>query len=83
MAVQRFDRAAEQGQQHEVELVGVGVDSERVRAEGLRLTGEAGLLARLIKVVVESALEGEMDDHLGCGKHDPAGRNGGTRGDRG
>jgi transposase-like protein len=36
------------------------------------------LLARLTKVVVESALEGEMDDHLGYGKHDPAGRNGGN-----
>jgi len=46
------------------------------RAEGLKLTGEGGLLARLTKVVVESALEGEMDDHLGYGKHDPAGRNG-------
>jgi hypothetical protein len=42
------------------------------------LTGEGGLLARLTKVVVESALEGEMDDHLGYGKHDPAGRNGGN-----
>ena len=27
-------------------------------------------------MVVEGALEGEMDDHLGYGKHDPAGRNG-------
>ncbi len=50
----------------------------RARAEGLRLTGEGGLLARLAKVVVESALEGEMDDHLGYSKHDPAGRNGGN-----
>jgi putative transposase len=32
----------------------------------------------LTKVVVESVLEGEMDDHLGYGKHDPAGRNGGN-----
>jgi transposase-like protein len=32
----------------------------------------------LTKVVVESALEGEMDDHLGYGKHVPAGRNGGN-----
>ena len=52
--------------------------AERARAEGLRLTGEGGLLARLTKVVVESALEGEMDDYLGYGKHDPAGRNGGN-----
>ena len=50
----------------------------RARAEGLRLTGEDGLLSRLTKVVVESALEGEMDDHLGYGKHDPAGRDGGN-----
>ena len=27
-------------------------------------------------MVVEGALEGELDDHLGYGKHDPAGRNG-------
>jgi len=50
----------------------------RARTEGLKLTGEGGLLARLTKVVVESALEGEMDDHLGYGKHDPTGRNGGN-----
>ncbi len=52
--------------------------AERARSEGLQLTGEGGLLARLTKRVVESALEGEMDDHLGYGKHDPAGRNGGN-----
>ena len=52
--------------------------AERARSEGLRLTGEGGLLARLTKRVVESALEGEMDEHLGYGKHDPVGRNGGN-----
>jgi putative transposase len=64
---------------------GEGLDEQQVRqlaararAEGLRLTGEGGLLARLTKVVVESALEGERDDHLGYGKHDPVGRNGGN-----
>jgi putative transposase len=51
---------------------------DRARAEGLKLTGEGGLLGRLTKLVVESALEGEMDDHLGYGKHDPVGRNGGN-----
>jgi putative transposase len=50
----------------------------RARAEDLRLTGEGGLLGRLTKVAVECALEGEMDGHLGYGKHDPAGRNGGN-----
>src|SRR3977135_712840 len=52
--------------------------AERARAEGLRLTGGGGLLAALTKGVVESALEGERDDHLGYGKHDPAGRDGGN-----
>ena len=52
--------------------------AERARAEGLRLTGEGGLLSQLTKVVVESALDGELDDHLGYGKHDPAGRDGGN-----
>jgi transposase-like protein len=52
--------------------------TERARVQGLRLTGEGGLLGRLTKRVLESALEGEMDDHLGYGKHDPAGRDGGN-----
>jgi putative transposase len=50
----------------------------RARVEGLKLTEEGGLLGRLTKVVVESALEDEMDDHVGYGKHNPAGRNGGN-----
>src|SRR4029077_2143515 len=47
--------------------------AERARAEGVSLTGPGGLLGRLTKVVLESALDGEMDAHLGYGKHDPAG----------
>ena len=35
-------------------------------------------MGRLTKMVVESALEGELDDHLGYAKHDPAGRDGGN-----
>src|SRR5512142_3468422 len=50
----------------------------RARTGGLRLTGEGGLLGRLAKMVVEGALEGELDDHLGYGKNDPAGRDGGN-----
>jgi putative transposase len=50
--------------------------AEQARAEGLQLVGEGGLLGRLTKRVVESALEGEMDAHLGYAKHDPAGRDG-------
>jgi transposase-like protein len=52
--------------------------TERARAGGLKLTGEGGLLGRLTKMVVEGALEGEMDDHLGYAKHDLEGRNGGN-----
>jgi putative transposase len=47
--------------------------AERARAEGVSLAGPGGLLGRLTKVVLESALEGEMDAHLGYRKHDPAG----------
>src|SRR5580692_9795428 len=52
--------------------------AERARAEGLSLTGPGGLLGRLAKVVLESALEGEMDAHLGYAKHDPAGHGSGN-----
>jgi putative transposase len=62
-----------------------GVDSELVdqlveqaRAAGLQLTGDGGLLQQLTKRVLESALDGEMTDHLGYDKGDPAGKNGGN-----
>jgi transposase-like protein len=50
----------------------------RARAGGLQLTGEGGLLGKLTKMVVEGALEGEMDDHLGYSRHHPEGRNSGN-----
>jgi putative transposase len=53
------------------QLIGQLVD--RARAGGLQLTGEGGLLQQLTKRVLESALEGEITDHLGYEKHDPAG----------
>ena len=52
--------------------------TERARTGGLKLTGEGGLLGRLTKMVIEGALEGELDDHLGYGKHHPKGRDGGN-----
>ena len=52
--------------------------TERARTGGLKLTGEGGLLGKLTKMVIEGALEGELDDHLGYGKHDPEGRDGGN-----
>src|SRR6201989_3699151 len=52
--------------------------TERARTGGLKLTGDGGLLGKLTKMVIEGALEGELDDHLGYEKHDPAGRGGGN-----
>src|SRR3954452_12496260 len=48
------------------------------REQGLQLSGEGGLLQQLTKIVLESALDGEITDHLGYGKHDPAGANSGN-----
>lgn len=42
------------------------------------MTGEGGLLQQLTKRVLESALEGEITDHLGYEKHDPAGAGSGN-----
>jgi putative transposase len=58
------------------QLVGQLVD--RVRSEGLQLTGEDGLLGQLTKMIIESVAEGELDEHLGYGKHNPTGRDGGN-----
>ncbi|WP_327293104.1 IS256 family transposase [Streptomyces sp. NBC_01198] len=51
---------------------------DRARSEGVQLTGAGGLLQQLTKRVLESALEGEITDHLGYDKHDPAGKNSGN-----
>lgn len=51
---------------------------EQAHSKGLQLTGEGGLLQQLTKKVLESALEGEITDHLGYDKHDPAGKDGGN-----
>jgi transposase-like protein len=52
--------------------------TERAREGGLKLAGEGGLLGRLTKMVIEGALEGEMDSHLGYSKHAADGRDGGN-----
>jgi transposase-like protein len=51
---------------------------DRARSEGLQSTGEGGLLQQLTERVLESALEGEITDHLGYDKHEAAGRNSGN-----
>jgi transposase-like protein len=51
---------------------------DKARAEGVELLGQGGLLTGLMKSVFETALEAEMTGHLGYGKHEVMGRNGGN-----
>ena len=50
----------------------------QAREQGVELVGPGGLLNRLTKTVLETALDAEMTEHLGYDKHDPAGRNSGN-----
>src|SRR5512135_2305527 len=50
----------------------------KARRQGLELSRPNGLLAALTKRVLESALEGEITEHLGYDRHDPAGRGSGN-----
>jgi putative transposase len=43
-----------------------------------QIIGENGLLKQLTKALLERALHAEMTNHLGYGKHDPAGYNSGN-----
>ena len=43
----------------------------RAREQGLSLTGPDGLLKQLTKVVLETALDQELTEHLGHEKHGP------------
>ncbi|GIF45455.1 IS256 family transposase [Actinoplanes xinjiangensis] len=52
------------------QLVAMLVD--RARGNDLKLAGAGGLLQQLTKRVLESALEGEITDHVGFDKHDKA-----------
>jgi putative transposase len=51
---------------------------DRVRAEGLELVGDGGVLTELTKVILERALEEERSEHLGYERGDPAGRGSGN-----
>lgn len=50
----------------------------QAKEQGVDLVGPDGLLNQLTKNVLETALEAEMDDHLGYERHDPIGRNSGN-----
>jgi transposase-like protein len=51
---------------------------ERARSEGVELVGPGGLLTGLTKTVLETALDAELDEHLGYPKHAVEGRNTGN-----
>ncbi|MFF7234380.1 hypothetical protein [Streptomyces sioyaensis] len=69
-----------------VEAPPAGVDERfieelvsRAQVDGLQLTGEGGLLQQPLRQLLEQpALAGQMTDHLGYDKHNPAGENGGN-----
>jgi putative transposase len=50
----------------------------QVKGGGLRLTGPGGFLSELVKAVLERGLQAELTEHLGYGKHDPAGHGSGN-----
>jgi putative transposase len=43
-----------------------------------QIVGENGLLKQLTKALLERAMSAELDEHLGYGRHDPAGYNSGN-----
>jgi transposase-like protein len=51
---------------------------EQAREQNVELVGPGGLLGQLTKSVLETALDAEMEEHLGYEKHDPVGRNSGN-----
>jgi putative transposase len=51
---------------------------DQAGAEGVDLVGPGGVLTGLTRQVLETALAGEMAEHLGYDRHDPIGRNGET-----
>jgi transposase-like protein len=50
----------------------------RARAEGVELTGDGGLLTGLVRQVLQTGLEVELEEHLGYEPYDPAGRGSGN-----
>jgi putative transposase len=51
---------------------------DRARDEGVSLVGPGGLLSGLTKTVLESALEGELTEHLGYDPYDSVGHHSGN-----
>ena len=50
----------------------------QAKGAGMDITGPSGLLKQITKMVIESALDEEMSEHLGYDKHAVEGRDGGN-----
>ena len=50
----------------------------QAKEQGIEMVGPNGLLNRLTKNVLETALDAEMAEHLGYDKHDAVGRGSGN-----
>jgi len=72
------DARSESVQPSEQELEAARELVRQARDRGVSLTGPDGLLKALTKTVIETALDEEMNEHVGYDKHDPAGRNRGN-----
>jgi putative transposase len=62
-------------------MFGVGALERAVaqlREGGGRLTGPDSFLSQMIKEVLEAGLDAELTEHLGYGRHDPAGHHSGN-----
>jgi putative transposase len=75
---ERSQPALEQASERLIEQELAEELARRAKAAGVDLVGPGGLLQRLTKQVLETGLEAEMSGHLGYGKHEAAGRNGGN-----
>ena len=60
------------------EVLDLLLAQSRDEAGQLKLTGADSMLGRLVKAVLERALEAELTAHLGYGKHDQVGNNSGN-----
>ncbi len=66
-------------QRQSIDLDGVAAGLvDAVRADGVALTGEDGLLLGLVRRVLEGGLDVEMTDHLGYAPHGVEGPNTGN-----
>jgi len=74
-----IDRTSSEFEQGQPSLEQLAVQlMDRAKDEGVSLVGPGGLLAGLTKTLLESALDGELSEHLGYDPYEVAGHNSGN-----